>query len=636
MFSAQTSRSSGAGGSQRCAAPGPGVVARGGERSLAVEAFDQAGEEGRTQRDVDFRQQQLRAHRRRQARAPGRDARGFRQQLHQPQRAGARAGIRAVQALLPDDRVDQVLRQSAAPAGGRHLGVEGARVQQVVVVEDLLPGRGGDGLVVPAPAGRESHGLCLPCWCKFIKRGAPLVRGGRRHVAGEQLARAHERRLRRERVDVTLAERERLQLRHVLAIESRGGVDRVPVVRRQHGLVRLAGLAGVAELFAGPCRPVAPARLRAQGLGHRGDGRRCFAPVAGPQRGAGAPFVAAFVEVILVHLAEELERARVTAPGQRQAHRERVRARGACVERARLAQGGKRRRGRFGIGPRKPQPAVLQRLRFDRTRRLRDQCVDFTCRLLDQRGPLQQWRGTFGGQRACQVTAEAGIAGGEREPRTLLGQFRAGAAAFPPPRECRIAGIRQAVRCEPGLRQRIHQACGRPAQRARRQPMTAQRRLRVPLGVELLQVGVPLLACRQARQPARTQRACHRQVALPRQERSDLGIERCNTGWIGRRRSTRQFEPPRESLRLQVRVKRIALQRLGVGGLGHAGAGLCGRHGGNEGCPDLGLRRFVASAGGGAGPRQAEQQGDCQAAGKWHVVRSVAMTQVTALQQEIG
>ena len=177
-----------------------------------------------------------------QASASSRHAGRLGQQLHQADCPGARRRVGAEQALLPDDRVDQFLGQPGAPAGAAHVGVEGPGIQHVVIVEQLLACRGRDGLVVPAPAGRETHGLHLPRGRQFVVRRAPL--GGRFgvHLAAQQFARADEGGVGRQRVDLGVVERERLESRREFPVQPRRRVRGVPVVGRDDRGIQLACL----------------------------------------------------------------------------------------------------------------------------------------------------------------------------------------------------------------------------------------------------------------------------------------------------------------------------------------------------------------------------------------------------------
>ncbi len=154
----------------------------------------------------------------------------------------------------------------------------------------------------------------------------------------QEFARADEGGFGRQRIDLGVAECERFESRRELAVQSRGRVRGIPVVGRDDGGIQLACLRNVAELLARPRRPVAPAWLVAQVIGHRRDCSCHFAPVTGPERSADVPLVGALVEVVLVRETEEFERARMTAPRQREGDGQGVRACSAPVESARLRQ----------------------------------------------------------------------------------------------------------------------------------------------------------------------------------------------------------------------------------------------------------------------------------------------------------
>ena len=96
--------------------------------------------------------------------------------------------------------------------------------------------------------------------------------------------------------------------------EARRRQRRVPVVGGQHRRVAGACRIAVPEPLRGASRPVAPAILFAQRLGHRIDGLGRTRPVASPERGTHVPLVRALVEVARITLREERQRPRVAAP----------------------------------------------------------------------------------------------------------------------------------------------------------------------------------------------------------------------------------------------------------------------------------------------------------------------------------
>ena len=253
--------------------------------------------------------------------------------------------------------------------------------------------------------------------------------------------------------------------------------------------------------------PVAPAVLAAERLGHRLDRLRRATPVAGPERRPRVPLVRHVVEVNCVGAGEEFERTRRAAPRHPQGRHERIRACGALVQVARIDQRRIPGGGALGIAARQTCPPGEQRRRLDFAFRVSHQLIDRPLRTLDQRRPLQQrGRGTLG-QRFREIARELGLALRERHACSSLHQFRRQTLARSQPVECGFTGIGKAARSQPLLDDRLLETLVAIERGPGSEGMAAKRDVGVRVVLIMLEVGLPLPARTEVREPCASQAA---------------------------------------------------------------------------------------------------------------------------------
>ena len=272
------------------------------------------------------------------------------------------------------------------------------------------------------------------------------------------------------------------------------------------------------------------------------------------------PLVGQVIEILCINPREELERARIAAPCQAEGRGERVGARSALVQLARLDQlripGG----GSFGITAREESPTGKQRRGLYLAFLIRQQIVDGPFGTLDQGRPLQERGRGPRGQRFREISRELWPAVRKRHACASLDEFGSQEVARPEPVERRIASIGETARREPLLGDGLFKAVVAAERGAGGKSVTAQRDIGVDGVVVVLQISFPLPASAKIREPRAAQAADIGLRAVPREELGDRSV--C-------------AEVVLEPRRLQIRIERIRAQRVVVRGRRAGAADLC-------------------------------------------------------------
>ena len=422
--------------------------------------------------------------------------------------------------------------------------------------------------VEPAVVLRHLHRDATLLVAETRERLVPLALRPALAVQGEQLQRAHDGRIARDRLLRGRCHCRLPRAQGVRLLELVGGKEAVEIRLRCGLPVQRPGAGGIAGELAGARGEIQPARIGALGVGHAPDRGQRGAPVAARHRLAGLPFVQRGVVGRQRHCRQPARGLRQVGGHRPQRDRMQHATTLGVVE---AEHAGDARQQRFGA-IRRGLREFRQAMRCDQpaARGLRP-AVDLRHRRVDEGGVGIRLRRVVAAEAARDGADHRRLAFGRRQLDPLPAQRRRQAALRRQLRERWVAGIGQrlaaaapqglrvmrpslvvASQCTPGLELRATQ----------RGLLDAV----VPRGQERR----PFLAFRQCCQPVVAEGLGHRLPAMPGQERpAAVGRQR------GKLLAQRGVLQPAGQWLAGIRRQRCRVQRAAVGGLeGAAQAGI--------------------------------------------------------------